>query len=61
MTDEEKVRRVYPNAAIYGYGHGKVRVQEDGEVLSDMMCRGTRERRREDAWADAVKRLEQKQ
>ncbi len=58
MSDEEKVREIFPDATVYGYGHGKVRIETPELILSEMMYLGTREKRRADAWADAARKLE---
>ena len=57
-TSEDHVKAVYPDAAVYGFGHGKVRIESPTcGILSDMKYLGTREKRRSDAWEDAARRL----
>lgn len=55
ITAEQIVRGRYPDAELYGYGHGKVRIESPtAGVLGDMKYLGTRERRRDDAWDSAA-------
>jgi hypothetical protein len=56
VNDEEFVKSRYPDAQLYGYPHGKVRIQAGEVILSIMMYKGTREQRRDDAWKDAAER-----
>lgn len=60
MTDEEKVKAKYPDAELYGYHHGKVRVQSPtAGILGDMAYLGTREKRRAYAWESAAANLDE--
>lgn len=54
MTAEEQVKQVFPDAAVYGYGHGKVRIETPTKIISEMIYTGTREQRRERAWESAL-------
>lgn len=57
VADRLLVQANYKNAQIYCYPHGKVCVCGNGKQLSNMMYKGTREKREADAWHDAAERL----
>lgn len=59
MKSQQKVKEMCPDAELYGFAHGKVRVESPTMgVLSNMYYTGTRELRRRSAWADAWRRIQ---